>query len=107
MDTTIFDFAAERLKHHAGFDRLAARGTLRIAIKAAGLEPNNLTGAQLQVVFEKVMPEELKLRGVSNTVVSLQRGDRRPYELPGSQRNGSRCRRGARPPLRVQCFRPS
>ncbi len=66
MDTTIFDFAAERLKHHAGFDRLAARGTLRIALKAAGLEPNNLTGAQLQVVFEKVMPGELDSRGVSD-----------------------------------------
>jgi hypothetical protein len=66
MDTTIFDFAAERLKHHAEFDRLAARGTLRIALKAAGLEPNNLTGAQLQVVFEKVMPGELESRGINN-----------------------------------------
>ena len=66
MDTTIFDFAAERLKHHAELDRLAARGTLRIALKAAGLEPNNLTGDQLQVVFEKVMPGELDSRGVSD-----------------------------------------
>ena len=66
MDTTIFDFAAERLKHHAGFDRLAARGTLRIALKAAGLAPNNMTGAQLKVVFEQVMPGELESRGINN-----------------------------------------
>jgi hypothetical protein len=66
MDATLFDLAAEQLEQHAGFDRLEARGTLRIALKAAGLKPNNLTGAQLQVVFEKVMPEELKSHGVSD-----------------------------------------
>ncbi len=66
MDATLFDFAADRLEHHTGLDRLEARGTLRIALKAAGLEPRNLTGAQLQVVFEKVMPGELDSRGISN-----------------------------------------
>ena len=66
MDATLFDFAADRLEHHAGLDRLEARGTLRIALKAAGLEPKNLTGAQMQVVFEQVMPGELDSRGVSN-----------------------------------------
>jgi len=66
VDAKLFDFAADRLEHHAGFDRLEARGTLRIALKSAGLEPKNLTGAQLQVVFEQVMPGELDSRGVSN-----------------------------------------
>ncbi len=66
MDAALFDLAAERLEHHTGFDRLEARGTLRIALKAAGLEPNSLTGAQLQVVFEKVMPGELDSHGVSD-----------------------------------------
>jgi hypothetical protein len=66
MDATLFDLAAERLEHHASLDRLEARGTLRIALKSAGLAPNNLTGAQLQVVFEQVMPGELDSRGVSD-----------------------------------------
>ncbi len=66
MADTLFDIAAKQLEHHAGLDRLAARGTLRIALKAAGVEPKNLTGAQLQVVFEKVMPGELDSRGVSD-----------------------------------------
>ncbi len=66
MADALFDLAAERLEHHTGIDRLAARGTLRIALKAAGLEPNNLTGDQLQVVFEKVMPGELDSRGISD-----------------------------------------
>ena len=66
MAANLFDFAAERLEHHTSFDRLTARGTLRIALKAAGLEPKNLTGAQLRVVFEKVMPGKLDRRGVSD-----------------------------------------
>jgi hypothetical protein len=66
MAADLFDFAAERLEHHASLDRLEARGTLRLALKAAGLEPRKLTGAQLQVVFEKLMPGELDSRGVSN-----------------------------------------
>ncbi len=66
MADTLFDFAADSLEQHSPFDRLEARGTLRIALKAAGLEPKNLTSTQLQVVFEKVMPEELDSRGVSD-----------------------------------------
>ena len=66
MAVNLFDFATERLEHHASLERLEARGTLRIALKAAGLDPKNLTGAQLQVVFEKLMPGELESRGVND-----------------------------------------
>jgi hypothetical protein len=59
-----FDFAAERLEHHTGFSRLEARGTLRIALKVAGLDAGSVTAGQLCVVFEKVMPTELEKRGV-------------------------------------------
>ncbi len=70
MDATLFDLAAERLEHHTGLDRLAARGTLRIALKAAGLDPSAFTVGQLCVVFEKVMPGELEKRGVSDAAVA-------------------------------------
>jgi hypothetical protein len=66
VDAAIFDVAAERLEHHTGFDRLGARGTLRIALKIAGLTANTVTVSQLRVVFEKVMPSELENRGVSD-----------------------------------------
>ncbi len=66
MDATLFDFAAERLEHHTGLDRLAARGTLRIALKSAGLTVKSVTARDLCVVFEKVMPEELDSRGVGD-----------------------------------------
>lgn len=64
-----FDFAAERLEHHTSLDRLEVRGTLRIALKKAGLTANSVTAAQLRVVFEKVIPSELEARGVSDAVV--------------------------------------
>ncbi len=66
MADALFDLAADSLERHSSFDRLEARGTLRIALKSAGLEPKNLTGAQLQVVFEKVMPGELDSRGIGD-----------------------------------------
>ncbi len=66
MDATLFDLAAERLEHHTGFSQLEARGTLRLALKVAGLDPSAFTVEQLCVVFEKVMPGELENRGVSD-----------------------------------------
>jgi len=63
---TLFDFAAESLERHTSFSRLEARGTLRIALKAAGLEPGSVTAEQLKVVFEKLMPSELENRDVSD-----------------------------------------
>ncbi|MCH8890324.1 MAG: hypothetical protein IH827_04495 [Myxococcales bacterium] len=66
MAADLFDFAAERLEHHTGFSQLEARGTLRIALKVAGLDPSAFTAGQLCVVFEKVMPGELDSRGVSD-----------------------------------------
>ena len=66
MSADLFDFAAEKLEQHTSFSRLEARGTLRIALKSAGLDPTSLTVDQLGVVFEKLMPGELERRGVSD-----------------------------------------
>ena len=66
MDATLFDIAAEHLKRHTGFSRIESRGTLRIALKSAGLEPKSLSIDELRVVFEKLIPGELETRGVSD-----------------------------------------
>ncbi len=68
MDTDLFDIAAERLEHHTNFNRLEARGTLRIAVKEAGLKVQNLTLPQLEAVLEKLMPGELERRRVEDAV---------------------------------------
>ena len=66
MACELFDLAAERLEHHTPFDRMEARGTLRIALKEAGLDPKRVTPGQLCVILAKVMPRELETRGVAD-----------------------------------------
>ena len=66
MATTLFDIAAERLEETCDLDRLAVRGTLRLALKQAGLEARNVTSDQMGVIIEKVLPGELAARGVEN-----------------------------------------
>ena len=66
MATDLFDLAAEKLEQTTDMDRLAARGTLRIALKEAGLDAHKLTIPQLRTVFERLMPKELDARGVSD-----------------------------------------
>jgi hypothetical protein len=72
MAADLFDFAAERLEHHTSLDRLEARGTLRIALKMAGLMANSVTTAQLCVVFEKVMSDELEKRDVGDAAAACR-----------------------------------
>jgi len=68
MESSLFDFAAQKLEQHTGFSQLEARGTLRIAVKSAGLDPKSLTVDELRVVFEKLMSRELEQRGVQDTL---------------------------------------
>jgi hypothetical protein len=66
MATDLFDVAAESLEEATNMNRLAVRGTLRIAVKEAGLDPHKLTITHLRAVFEKLMPKELEARGISD-----------------------------------------
>jgi hypothetical protein len=63
MECDLFALAADRLEHHTDFNRLEARGTLRIALKAAGVDAKDFTLAELEAVFAKIMPGELEQRG--------------------------------------------
>ncbi len=72
MAADLFDVAAESLEEATDMDRLAVRGTLRIAVKEAGLDARKLTIPQLRAVFEKLMPKELDARGVSDTAVACK-----------------------------------
>lgn len=61
---TLFDVVADALQGSTGLDALATRGTLRLALKGAGLDARNVTPTQMQVVLERVLPGELERRGV-------------------------------------------
>lgn len=62
----VFDWLATELETRTGLDALKSRGTLRLALHGAGLEPRTLTKEQASVVIDKILPGELKLRGFSS-----------------------------------------
>ena len=72
MATDLFDLTAEKLEESTNMDRLAARGTLRIALKKAGLDARKLTIPQLRAIFEKLMPKELDARGVGDAAAACK-----------------------------------
>lgn len=59
-----FDLICEKLEELTSFNRLEARGTLRIALKESGLDAKALQSDQLKVVVERVLPQHLRDRGV-------------------------------------------
>ena len=72
MAADLFDLAAENLERTTDMDRLAARGTLRLALKEAGLDAHKLTLPQLRAVFERLIPKELDARGVSDAAATSE-----------------------------------
>ena len=64
--TTLFDAVAQALQKLTPFDNLQARGTLRLSLKDAGLEAKTIRPAQMRVVLERLLPSELRSRGVGD-----------------------------------------
>jgi hypothetical protein len=68
-----FEWLCEALEASSSLERLEARGTVRIALKEAGLEARTVTPSELIVVVQKVMPRELRQRGVSDETALCER----------------------------------
>jgi hypothetical protein len=65
-DSTSFEFACNELERATSLDRLEARGTVRLALKATGLEAHSVTPSQMATVMTRVLPKELASRGIEN-----------------------------------------
>lgn len=63
-ESPIFEQTCNELAQATAFDNLSARGTVRLALKSAGLDPREVTSAQMLVVVKRLLPGELKARGV-------------------------------------------
>ena len=61
-----FEWLCEAIEAGTALARLEARGTVRIALKDAGLEARAVTPAELTVVVQKILPRELRQRGVTD-----------------------------------------
>ena len=62
-DSPAFDLVCAELERATSLSGLQARGTVRLALKSAGLDARSVTAPQLQVLLEKRMPGELRGRG--------------------------------------------
>ena len=60
----LFELVAEAMEAESSLSRLEARGTLRIALKVAGLDADDVQPDQMLVVLERVLPKELAARRI-------------------------------------------
>jgi hypothetical protein len=72
-DENAFEWACTALEAATSLDRLEARGTLRLALKASGLDPKQVTQDQMSIVFTRVLPGELEARGVADATSICER----------------------------------
>jgi hypothetical protein len=62
----VFERVCAALERESGLRRIEARGTVRLVLKEAGLEPKRVTPEQMAVVLERLMPEALSVRKVAD-----------------------------------------
>ena len=65
-DSRAFALVCERLEAGTALRRLEARGTVRLALKQAGLEAGTVTPDQMAVVVARILPDELSTRGIES-----------------------------------------
>lgn len=68
-----FEWLCEAIEADTSLERLEARGTVRIALKDAGLEARTVTPAELTVVIQRILPRELHQRGVADEAALCER----------------------------------
>lgn len=88
-DPTVFERTCEEIARSTALDELSARGTVRLALKAAGLDARSVSGAQMAVVLTKLMPAELSARGVADAERLCAELARRVASLGGGDADGS------------------
>jgi hypothetical protein len=80
-DSAVFEWVAAALERATSFDSLQARGTVRLALRKAGLEAGAVDLEGMSAVLARVMPRELTLRKIPDAEALCARLAR---ELSGS-----------------------
>ena len=80
-DVSVFDWVCAELEAHSSLNKLESRGTVRIVLRVAGLEARTVTPGEMQVAVSKVLPDELRARGVEdNTTLCEGLAERLAHE---------------------------
>ena len=64
--SAVFEWLCDELETATSMSRLESRGTARLGLKAAGLDPANVTQRELKVVVERTLPRELESRSIED-----------------------------------------
>lgn len=81
-ESNAFSVTCDALEGETSLDRLEARGTVRIALKQAGLDAASVTPHQMSVVLSEILAKELTTRGVSDGEAVCERLRRTVGVLP-------------------------
>lgn len=60
----VFDWTCAELEKATGLSALQSRGTVRLALNEAGLSPTSVMRKPMMVVLSRILPGELRARGV-------------------------------------------
>ncbi len=64
-NSVAFEWLCDQLEAATSMTRLESRGTVRLALKSAGLEPATVSRPQVKVVVERILPGELEAKGTA------------------------------------------
>jgi len=65
-DASAFEYVCGEIEQATSLNALEARGTVRLALKSAGVDARSVSAAQLRVILDKLIPGELKKRGCAD-----------------------------------------
>ncbi len=65
-DSRAFEWLCVELESASPLNKLEARGTIRLALKMAGLKASGVTPQEMSLVTERILPGELRNRGVED-----------------------------------------
>ena len=91
-ESRAFDHVCEALESKTELTRLEARGTMRLALKGAGLDASSATAHQMSVVVERVLPGELRSHGIGDAEPICRDLVRSLAALPNDRDAGERVR---------------
>jgi hypothetical protein len=61
-----FVWTCAEIERVTSLSELVARGTVRLALKQAGLEAQSVSGSEMAIVLSEILPRELAARAVAN-----------------------------------------
>ena len=71
-ESAVFNWVSSALQEVTPWTALTARGTVRLALKKAGLDPALVNKTEMIVVIDRVLTPELEVRGISDAVEICQ-----------------------------------